>query len=357
VRFSIAINMMRRRPDVPMDIVAAQALEMVGAAERLGFDVAWAAEHHTIEYTIAPNPLVLIVHWAAHARRIRLGTAVITAPYWNPLRAAGEIALADILTGGRLEVGFGRGAYQYEFDRMAGGMAQERGGDYLRELIPAVRKLWQGDYAHDGAIWKFPRATSVPKPRQQPHPPLWVAARDPDTYDWTVKHGLDVMATPLSKPDSEVENLAGKLARAVADNPGVRRPRFMVLRRTCVYEEARDWRLPAEAAAEDARVFNGLFHNAAGVVNGFPTPMDPATHPGSAPPPSPEVLRDSLMFGTPDQVIDRLRRYEGLGVDHYCYGATFGLPHDVAMRSLELFGREVMPYFSKTSAPAEGAAP
>lgn len=77
----------------------------------------------TIEYTIAPNPLVLIMHWAGHARRIRLGTVGITAPYWNPLRAAGEIALTDILTGGRLEVGFGRGAYQYEFGRMAGGHA------------------------------------------------------------------------------------------------------------------------------------------------------------------------------------------------------------------------------------------
>jgi len=351
VRFSIAINMMRRRPDVPMETIAAQALEMVVAAEGLGFDIAWAAEHHTIEYTIAPNPLVLIVHWAAHVRRMRLGTAVITAPYWNPLRAAGEIALADILTGGRLEVGFGRGAYQYEFDRMAGGMAQERGGDYLRELVPAVQKLWQGDYAHDGAIWKFPRATSVPKPLQQPHPPLWIAARDPDTYDWTIKHGLDVMATPLSKPDSEVENLAGKLARAVADNPGARRPRFMVLRRTCVYADATDWRVPAEAAAEDTRVFNGLFYNAAGVVNGFPTAMDP----GSAAPPSPEVLRDSLMFGTPDQVIDRIRRYARLGVDHYCYGASFGLPHDFAMRSLELFGREVMPCFRETTVPA--AAP
>src|SRR5215475_15709321 len=102
--------MTRRQPDVPMETVAAQALEMVTTAEHFGFDIAWAAEHHTIEYTIAPNPLVLIVHWAAHARTIRLGTAVITAPYWNPLRAAGEMALADILTGGRLEVGFGRGA-------------------------------------------------------------------------------------------------------------------------------------------------------------------------------------------------------------------------------------------------------
>src|SRR5204863_720140 len=168
----LAINMRRRRPDVPMATIAAQALEMVVAAEGLGFDIAWAAEHHTIEYTIAPNPLVLLVHWAAHVRTIRLGTAVITAPYWSPLRAAGEIALADVLTGGRLEVGFGRGAYQYEFDRMADGIAQERGGEHLRELIPAVLALWKGDYAHDGRLWRFPRATSVPKPLQQTHPPV-----------------------------------------------------------------------------------------------------------------------------------------------------------------------------------------
>lgn len=343
--------MTRQRPGLPMERVAAEALEMVVAAEELGFDVAWAAEHHTIEYTIAPNPLVLIMHWAAHARRIRLGTAVITAPYWNPLRAAGEIALADLLTNGRLEVGFGRGAYQYEFDRMAGGMAQERGGAHLRELIPALQKLWEGDYAHDGRIWRFPRATSVPKPLQRPHPPLWVAARDPDTYDWTVRHGLGVMATPLSKPDREVENLAGRLARALADHPGVRRPPFMVLRRTCVYEDAREWRLPAETAAEDVRVFNGLFYNAAGVVNGFATPMEPAASESTAPALTPEVLRDNLMFGTPEQVVERIRHYERLGVDHYCYGASFGLPHDVAIRSLELFGRQVMPHFGAPPAP------
>jgi alkanesulfonate monooxygenase SsuD/methylene tetrahydromethanopterin reductase-like flavin-dependent oxidoreductase (luciferase family) len=214
-----------------------------------------------------------------------------------------------------------------------------------------VQKLWEGDYAHDGTIWKFPRATSVPKPLQRPHPPLWVAARDPDTYDWTVRHGLGVMATPLSKPDGEVENLAGRLAKALADHPGARRPPFMVLRRTCVYEDTRDWRLPAETAAEDVRVFNGLFYNAAGVVNGFPTPMDPAVS-AAAPPLTPEVLRDNLMFGTPDQVVERIRHYERLGVDHYCYGASFGLPHDVALRSLELFGRQVMPHFTATPASA-----
>jgi flavin-dependent trigonelline monooxygenase, oxygenase component len=58
------------------------------------------------------------------------------------------------------------------------------------------------------------------------------------------------------------------------------------------------------------------------------------------------------MFGTPEHVVARIRHYERLGVDHYCYGASFGLPHDVAMRSLTLFGREVMPHFTSASAPS-----
>ena len=172
MRFSIAVNMTPRHPGMPMERGAAEALEMVVAAEELGFDVAWAPEHHTIEHTIAPNPLVLIMHWAAHARRIRLGTTVITAPYWSPLRAAGEIALTDVRTNGRLEAGFGRGAYQYEFDRMAGGMAQERGGAHLRELIPAMRGR-----RHDADAGGFARQSDVrhPGPRGRAHPTLRAA--------------------------------------------------------------------------------------------------------------------------------------------------------------------------------------
>jgi alkanesulfonate monooxygenase SsuD/methylene tetrahydromethanopterin reductase-like flavin-dependent oxidoreductase (luciferase family) len=157
------------------------------------------------------------------------------------------------------------------------------------------------------------------------------------------------MATPLTKPDSEVENLAGKLARAVADHPGAPRPRFMVLRRTCVYDRAEDWRIPAAAALEDARIFNGLFYNAAGVVNGFPTPMDAEGRAGTPPPPTAETLHRSLMFGTPEQVVARLRHYQRLGVDEYCYGPSVGVPHAFAMRSLELFGREVMPHFAEAA--------
>jgi alkanesulfonate monooxygenase SsuD/methylene tetrahydromethanopterin reductase-like flavin-dependent oxidoreductase (luciferase family) len=349
MRFAIAVNLLRRRSDEPMAQVAEDALELVVTAERLGFEVAWAAEHHAIEHTIGANPLTILMHWAAHTRRIRLGTAVLVAPYWHPVRLAGETALVDVLTGGRLEIGFGRGAFQYEFDRMAGGMPQERGGAYLRELVPAVKRLWQGDYAHEGPLWRFPRATAVPKPLQRPHPPLWVAARDPDTYEFALREALDVMATPLSKPDAEVENLAGKLAAVVGHHPGRPRPRFMVLRTTCVYDAPDGWRGPVAVAEEHLRVFDGLFFNAAGVVEGFPTPTgaaDYAARGGLAP----DAIRQNLMLGTPDEVVARLRHYEALGVDLYCYGASFGLPHETALRSLALFAREVMPRFAAPAA-------
>ena len=94
--------------------------------------------------TIGPNPFLVLAHWAAHTKTIRLGPAVVVAPYWHPIRLAGEAALLDVISNGRLEFGIGRGAYQYEFDRMAGGMPQERGVAYMKEMLPAVQGLWQG---------------------------------------------------------------------------------------------------------------------------------------------------------------------------------------------------------------------
>lgn len=323
-------------------------LEIVKLADQAGFDIVWAPEHHCIEYTIGPNPLLFLTQWAEHTSRIRLGTAVLVAPYWHPIRLAGEIGLVDILTGGRLEVGIARGAYQYEFDRMAGGIPQERGGSYLREMVPVLKKLWAGDCEHHGIHWSFPKATAVPKPLQKPHPPLWVAARDPRTFAWAVENELNIMATPLSKPFSEVENLTSKLETAMRDHPGHPRPRFMIQRITCVYRNPDDWRIPVNTALENRRVFEGLFQNKTEVINGFPQPIelnDTDTDSDF----SPEKIRDNMMFGTPEEVVEKLRQYEAVGVDIFCYNSTFGLPHDFEMQSLELFATEVMPRFAQKS--------
>jgi flavin-dependent trigonelline monooxygenase, oxygenase component len=344
MKFAISVTMERFDPSEDMRNVAARALELVKIADQGGFEIALTAEHHTIEFTISPNPFTLLTHWANHTKRIRLGTATVVAPYWQPIRLAGEAALADILTGGRLELGIARGAYQYEFDRMAGGMPQQQGVAHVQEIIPAIKALWAGDYAHSGNIWSFPTATSVPKPLQRPHPPIWVAARDPGTFDWAIRNGADIMATPLSRPPSEVVILGDRFKKSLADNPGVPRPRFLMLRRTCVYEGADAWRVPVEASIRYGRYFENLFKNIGRVKNGFP---ESAAYEAVANRSEyqPENIRENMMFGTPDEVVEKLHLYDEAGVDIFCYGASFGLPWEATVRSLELFIDRVMPYF------------
>ena len=176
MRFSLFVHMERWDETVTHRQMFENLSELTLMAEAGGFSTVWTGEHHAMEYTIAPNPMLLLSYLAGQTNTIRLGVGTIVAPFWNPIRAAGECALLDVISNGRAEIGIARGAYQFEFDRLAGGMPAPEGGAHLRELVPAIRRLWAGDYAHDGAIWKFPTSTSVPKPVQQPHPPMWVGA-------------------------------------------------------------------------------------------------------------------------------------------------------------------------------------
>jgi alkanesulfonate monooxygenase SsuD/methylene tetrahydromethanopterin reductase-like flavin-dependent oxidoreductase (luciferase family) len=348
VKFSIAVNLERTDASQDMRQVAQDALAIVKLAEQGGFETAWATEHHTIELIVGPNPFTILMHWAAHTSRIRLGTAVVVAPYWHPIRLAGEAALFDIFSDGRLEFGIGRGAFQYEFDRMANGIEQRQGGQHMREILPVVQALWRGDTEYHGERWSFPLSTSVPKPLQSPHPPIWVAARDPDTFAWAVGMGANIMATPLSRPNAEVGILGRRFDDTLARFPDIRRPRFMMLRRACVYPRPDEWEVPVAANAHYARRFESLFHDVGGVTNGFPEPVDLAL---AADPRAYDVdtIRDSMVFGTPQEVVEKLKQYEAAGVDQFCYGASFGLPHAFERRSLELFITEVMPHFVEAS--------
>ncbi|MFT5113191.1 MAG: alkanesulfonate monooxygenase SsuD [Parasphingorhabdus sp.] len=346
MKFSIAINMNRFSANEKMTDVVANTTEMVKMADQGGMEAAWASEHHCIEMTIAPNPFLQLTHWAQHTSNIRLGTAVICAPYWHPIRAAEEAALVDLYSDGRLELGLARGAFQYEFDRMAKGVSQKLdGGEYLYELLPALKALWAGDYQHDGRFWQFPNATAVPKPLQTPHPPLWTAARGQDTFDWAVENDLNVMSTPLQMPFSEVEDLARKLKESLEKNPGKPRPRWLVLRSTCIYDDASSWRVPVDAARYYSAQFQGLFQTGGEVINGFPKTVNLEQN-SEATNFDAETLWQSMLFGTPEQAVEKLKDYEEQGVDQFCYGANFGLDAATSLRSLELFITRVMPHFT-----------
>ena len=345
MKFQLAINMERMTPAEDMRAVERHTLEMVQMADEGGFAIAWAAEHHALEMTIAPNPFQILTWWAAHTSRIRLGTAVVVAPYWHPINVAGEAALLDLYSGGRLEFGIGSGAYQREFDRMRPGLQQTEGYKYMQEMLPAVKALWAGDYAHDGEYWSFPTATSVPKPLQQPHPPIWVAARSPVSYDLAVKQGCNILSWPLTRPMSEVETYKQRLETALADNPGLPRPIFAAMRHTAVYDRKEDWEVPVKAAMRQLSMFEGLFKNLGDVENGFPKAVELAELANRAEY-DPRMLHDNLMFGTPDEVVGKLKLYDALGVDHFTYYASLGLDHAAQKRSLELFIRDVMPAFA-----------
>ena len=344
MKFQLAINMERITSDIDMRDVERHTLEMVQIADEGGFDIAWAAEHHALEMTIAPNPFQILTWWAAHTSNIRLGTAVVVAPYWHPINLAGEAALLDLYSGGRLEFGIGSGAYQREFDRMHPGLKQTEGYKYMQEMLPVVKALWRGDYEHDGEFWSFPLTTSVPKPLQHPHPPIWVAARAPVTYDYAVKNGCNILSWPLTRPISEVELYKERLDTALAENPGKPRPIFATMRHTVVYDREEDWELPVRAAMLQLGQFENLFKNLGDIVNGFPKVVE-LSELENRDEYDPKMLHKNLMFGTPEQVIEKLRLYADIGIDHFTYYASLGLGLKEQKHSLELFVSEVMPAF------------
>ncbi len=344
MKFQLVINMERMTSELNMRDVERHTLEMVQMADEGGFESAWAAEHHALEMTIAPNPFLILTWWAAHTSRIRLGCAVAVAAYWHPIKLAGESALFDLYSGGRLEFGIGSGAYQREFDRIHPGLKQSDAYHYAHEMLPALKALWQGDYVHDGEFWSFPDSTSVPKPLQRPHPPIWVAARAPVTYEWAVKNGCNILSWALTRPFSEVEDYMQRFETALENNPGTKRPIFSTMRYTSVYDKQDGWQAPVKAALTQLAQFQNLFQNAGGVRNGFPERIDLAAI-ETRDEFKPEVLRENLIFGTPDEVIAKLKRYQDLGVDQFTYCASYGLGLAEQKRSLELFIKEVMPAF------------
>ena len=344
MKFQLAINLERLDDSADMQDVARHTLEMVQMAEDGGFNIVWAAEHHALEMTIAPDPFQILTWWAGETSKIGLGTAVANAAYWHPIKLAGEAAFLDLISGGRLEFGIGSGAYQREFDRMKPGLLQSDGYKYMQEMLPALLKLWEGDYAHDGEYWQFPTSTSVPKPLQQPHPRVWVAARSPITYDYAVANNANIMCWPFTRPHAEAELYKRQLDQAIAKQGGTANPIFALMRHTALYENVagRD-----EAITAITRVlgqFENLYRNLDDVVNGFPK-ESPLSELESREQYDPKMLEENLMFGSPETVIKKVKMYEHLDVDEYIYYASMGLSPEAQKRSLKLFCDEVIPAF------------
>ena len=345
MKFQLAVNLERMDNSIEMEDVKNHTLDMVQMADQGGFNIVWAAEHHAIEMTIAPNPFQILTWWANHTDRIRLGTAVVNAAYWHPINLAGEAAFTDLISGGRLEFGIGSGAYQREFDRMKPNVKQQDGWRYMQEMLPLLKQLWSGDVEHKGEFWEFPSSTSCPKPVQKPHPPVWVAARSPITYDYAIKNKCNVMSWPLTRPFSEAELYKKQLDDAIANHKSSFKPIFAMMRHAAVYTNDSDRQKALNSIRTVLGQFENLFKNLGEVENGF-TKQIPLNELEGREQYDPDMLTKNLLFGTPEEIIEKLKLYQNLGVDEFIYYASMGLGHKEQKKSLKLFIEEVMPEFA-----------
>jgi alkanesulfonate monooxygenase SsuD/methylene tetrahydromethanopterin reductase-like flavin-dependent oxidoreductase (luciferase family) len=177
-----------------------ETIEQITLADELGFDTAWLAELHFFHpFSIMPAPLQIAVAIAQRTHRIRFGTGVVLLPFHHPMRVAEEAAVTDILTGGRLDLGVGRGTIAVHFRGF--GVPREESRERFEESLAIIRGAWMSDdaFSYDGLFYQIPPTSLAPRPIQRPHPPIRIAANSPDTAEFAGLNGYDVMvASPIN---------------------------------------------------------------------------------------------------------------------------------------------------------------
>src|SRR4051812_6297912 len=182
---------------VPLPLIYERALERIEIMDRTGYDAVWLAEHHFTGYSVCPSVHMMGVQVANRTNRLRIGTAVSLAAFYHPLRLAEEVALLDVLSGGRVNWGAGRGFDALEFKTF--GVPVAESGKRFHEAVQIVEACWKQERLNwDGEYWEFKDVEVLPRPQQKPHPPIWLAAGSTGAVQWAGKHGYSIMLGPHS---------------------------------------------------------------------------------------------------------------------------------------------------------------
>ncbi len=336
--------------------VYAGALDEIELADRLGFHGAWLVEHHLMPgYSHSSKPELVLAALARRTSHIRLGLGVIPLPYHHPLHVAERIATLDLLCGGRLEAGIGRGFSPAEFDAFGADMAQSR--SLVDESLAILRAAAaDAPIIHRGRHFRLDGVRVLPRPVQRPWPPLWTAAVSPDTFDWAAREGLGVLAGPFKPWPMVAADIRRYRAAWTRPEP----PRIgMTVAVLCLPDERRARALAAPALRWS---YGELLRVVAPVLERLVEGYEPFRDIGrfrrllaaGARLPLLE-LAGLAVVGTPRQCISRLRRYAEAGVTHLlCSIGAGALPDDVVRESLECIAAEVMPALANAS-PSAGA--
>jgi alkanesulfonate monooxygenase SsuD/methylene tetrahydromethanopterin reductase-like flavin-dependent oxidoreductase (luciferase family) len=203
-----------------------------------GYDAVWLAEHHFSSFSVCPSVHMMGVMAAARTTRLRIGTAVSLAPFYNPLRLAEEVALLDVLSGGRVNWGAGRGFERSEFKAFA--VPGEESTSRFHEAVDIVLKAWTNDeLSYQGKYFSYEGVEVLPKPLQVPHPPVWMAATSVPAIDWAASRGFSILMDPhSSRADliSKRRHYGEKLAAAGHSDAG----RIIPMARLVAIDETTD---------------------------------------------------------------------------------------------------------------------
>lgn len=323
----------------PAERMYVDMLEEAKLADRLGFVSVTIPEHHFINYLVHPSTLLTAIKVADATKNVRILTAVLVLPFADMRRMAGEVAQTDCLTDGRLEIGVGRGAFRYEFDRF--GIPIEESRERFVDALQLLMKLLsETDVSWKSKYYDFPPLTTMPRPRQKPYPPIWIAALAPEAIASSVKYGHHIMTTPLRDPFAAAKAQAEAFFQAVEEvGPAARHLRFSTLRMTYVSESEADIRAKRRLAMENHKRFANVRETPGEVHAGAVTPLETTGV-------TEDDIEKSLIIGSPQYVVDKLMTYATLGIHNMQINATFGASHADAMRTLELFAAKVMPHFA-----------
>jgi alkanesulfonate monooxygenase SsuD/methylene tetrahydromethanopterin reductase-like flavin-dependent oxidoreductase (luciferase family) len=329
-------------------------VEFTKCADRSGFKYTWATEHHFLhEYSHLSCNESFLAYMAAATDNIHLGSGIfnITPPVNHPARVAERVAMLDHLSGGRFEFGMGRGSSTTE-QKGFGIDDPDLTKEMFDEVVGQFKHMWrETDYSFDGRFFSMPERNVLPKPLTNPHPPMWVAAGNPSTFEKAGRMGLGVLCFSMMGPEAlkpliETYKLAIEDAEPVGEyvNNNIMATSSML----CLEDSDRVKAIMPTLGM--SRHISLLFR----YLDTFPRIEGVPEWPEVLPDLDPDML--DLMFdptapsllGTPEQVSGAVQQYADAGVDQLTFGMLSSEMHiDIACEAIETFGRHVIPEFDR----------
>ena len=338
MRFGLFGSAQARRggPDVDSGAGFREFVENNVEAEALGYHSTFIVEHHFTGFGQISATLNLLTWVGARTTTLRLGTAVIVLAWHNPVLLAEQAATIDLLSGGRLDFGIGKGYRYNEFSGFATPM--EEADARFDESLEVMLKAWTSDrpWSHRGRYWQFDNVVVEPPTRQKPHPPLWMGAGSPASIRKVAALGYNLLLDQYASFDQIRERIA--LFRAEVEGQGrVFDPMSVgVTRSINIVTSAEDLARARENRVAGRRRIDRLALR----------PDGPGANRAHL---SDEEICASALYGTPDEVVRMMETLREAGAEYVLLNSAGGRP------TLRRFARELMPAFAGGSAVATGA--